>query len=146
MTDGVKDIYKIEIPVEKVILGVEKVFSRDKWLTKEASNVALATQFALEDIIYRFWFESEEFKKSREALVETGKYSEATFITNMATAFSTFRQKLGNNAETLGLDPRQKATREVIEKIVRTIGKKVVAELGVDNEFMPTLANIYALK
>lgn len=151
MTKEIKNVCKIEMPIEKVIEGVEADFGEEGWghkigLLKIAENISLATADAVEDIIAIFYYTSDEFKESREALKKTGEFYNVyiSFIGQMIKPFSKLMGELDNNAKEFS--PSHEATREVIEKIVRPIGKKVIAELGIDNALNPVIVNIYTIK
>jgi hypothetical protein len=62
----------------------------------------------------------------------------------MIKPFSKLMGELDNNAKEFS--PMHEATREVIEKVVRPIGEKVVAEVCVDNAFKPKVLKVYAIK
>lgn len=151
MSNEVKNVCKIEMPIEEVIEGVEDDFGEDGWghrigLLTIAENISLATQDTVEDSIKICYYSSDKFKESREALKKTGEFYNVSisFILQMAKAFSKLFHELDNNAKEFS--PMHEATREVIEKVVRPIGEKVVAELGIDNAFRPVIIKVYALK
>lgn len=151
MTKEIKNVCKIEMPIEKVIEGVEADFGEEGWgyrigLTKTANNVPLATADAVEDIIKIFYYKSDEFKESREALKKTGEFynGSISFGFQIIKPFTKLMGELDDRANEF--HSSDEATREVIEKIVRPIGKKVIAELGIDNALNPVIVNIYTIK
>lgn len=141
--DG-KKIATLTLPAEKIITTADKIFDQWKWLERRVDNIPSAVEFAVESCLESGCFSREEFKKKKEELQKAGKYeTTACYIAHFTLAFSDLHQELQNN--TKDFDPAQKATKEVIEKVVCPIGEKVIAEVNVDNPCVPESIWVFAI-
>lgn len=140
------NVVKIEIPVEEVIEGVEKQLNQSWLFEKWCMNIDLATEFAVEDRIWEYCEGRKEYTEPRLMAKLTGDYFSAPEldVRKMGRGFAQLANELKDNLKTF--DPKQEATKEVIEKVVRPIGEKVVAEVCVDNAFKPEVLKVYAVK
>lgn len=140
------NVVKIEMPIEKVIEGVEKQLDKSWLFEKWCMNIDLATEFAVEDNIEEYCEARKEYTEPRLMAKLTGDYFSAPEldVRRMGRGFAQLSSELKDNAKIFA--PKQEATREVIEKVVRPIGEKVVAEVCVDNAFRPEVLKVYALK
>jgi hypothetical protein len=140
------NVVKIEIPVEELIEGVKGQLNKSWLFEKWCMNIDLATEFAVEDNIYKYCEARKEYTEPRAMAKITGDYFSAPemFVIRMGRGFAQLANELKDNVKPF--DPKQEATKEVIEKVIRPIGEKVVAEVCVDNAFKPEVLKVYAIK
>jgi hypothetical protein len=144
MSNEVKSIKAIKIPVEKLIIQTEREFSKYRWFEKRVDNIPVAVEFAVEDFIVTSCFMNTEFEKKLATLKEEGKYDTAPYIMHLTRGFAQLHQGLKEN--TKEYSPAQEATKEVSEKVVRPIGEEIIVEVCVDNPFIPEVETVIAYK